>query len=40
VESKHLYTSWVPQKSGKHRSSRKELAHGVATLWKLIERVD
>nr|GEZ20746.1 uncharacterized mitochondrial protein AtMg00810-like [Tanacetum cinerariifolium] len=40
IESKHLYTSWVPQKSGKHHSSRKELAHGVATLWKLVERVD
>nr|GEY34782.1 hypothetical protein [Tanacetum cinerariifolium] len=36
----HFYTSWAPKKSGKHHSSKKELAHRVATLWKLVERFD
>nr|GFD49373.1 hypothetical protein [Tanacetum cinerariifolium] len=30
----------VPLKSGKRHSSKRELAHEVATIWKLILRVD
>nr|GFA11876.1 retrovirus-related Pol polyprotein from transposon TNT 1-94 [Tanacetum cinerariifolium] len=40
IESKHPYTSRVPLKSEKHRSSKKELAHEVAIVSKLVERVD
>nr|GEY92216.1 hypothetical protein [Tanacetum cinerariifolium] len=36
IESKHLYTSWVPLKTGKHRNSKRGLAHEVETVWKLV----
>nr|GFC14797.1 hypothetical protein [Tanacetum cinerariifolium] len=36
IESKDPYTSWVPLKSGKHRSSKRELAHEVTIVWKMV----
>nr|GEY80885.1 hypothetical protein [Tanacetum cinerariifolium] len=38
--SKHPYTSWVLLKSGKHHSSKRELAHKVTTVWKLEDEED
>nr|GEZ24722.1 hypothetical protein [Tanacetum cinerariifolium] len=39
IESKHPYTSWVPLKRGKHRNSKREIAHKVATVWELVAQL-